>query len=83
MQVFCVLSGLISQEQEIHLSSNLRVEGLRVSKSISISSGFVSRKEDSRVWMMWITCEDEKKNVYYASFTHVLSASASRQSTRF
>ena len=52
MQVFCVLSGLISQEQEIHLSSNLRVEGLRVSKSISISSGFVSRKEDSRVWMM-------------------------------
>ena len=38
-----------------YFSSSLKVDGLRVSKSISISSGLESRRPGSLDWIMWTT----------------------------
>ena len=48
--LFCFLSTELT-----YFSSSLRVEGLRVSKSISISSGLLSFSVGSRSWMMCTT----------------------------
>lgn len=47
--------GFFFKHDITYFSSSRRVEGLRVSKSISISSGFELRKDASLVWMMCTT----------------------------
>lgn len=47
---------LFFRKQEVtYLSSSRRVDGFKVSKSISISSGLEFLREGSRDWMMWTT----------------------------
>lgn len=61
------LRGFLRKHEATYDSSSLSVEGLRVSKSISISSGFESRNEGSLDWMMWTT----RPSLSPANETHV------------
>ena len=53
---WCVISnGFFLRQDATYDSSSRNVDGFRVSKSISISSGFESLNEGSRDWMMCTT----------------------------